>query len=71
MPQERPKKIAKEETKKKKKKDLQGSGVPIVAQELMNPSSSHEDTGLIPGLSLSGLRIQRCCELWRRLQMRL
>jgi len=62
MPQERPKEIAKEETKKKKK-DLQGSGVPIVAQELMNPSSSHEDTGLIPGLSLSGLRIQRCREL--------
>ena len=26
-------------------------GVPIVAQGLMNPTSIHEDAGLIPGLS--------------------
>ena len=25
-------------------------GVPIVAQRLMNPTSIHEDVGLIPGL---------------------
>ena len=37
---------------------------------VMNPTSIHEDVGLIPG-SASGLRIQRCCELWCRLQTRL
>ena len=26
-------------------------GVPVVAQQLMNPTSIHEDAGLIPGLS--------------------
>ena len=26
-------------------------GVPVVAQHLMNPTSIHEDTGLIPGLA--------------------
>ena len=26
-------------------------GVPIVAQRLMNPTSIHEDAGLIPGLT--------------------
>ena len=26
-------------------------GVPIVAQQLMNPTSIHEDTNLIPGLA--------------------
>ena len=26
------------------------NGVPIVAQQLMNPTSIHEDTGLILGL---------------------
>ena len=39
-------------------------GVLIVAQRLTNPTSLHEDTGLIPGL-----RIQSCCELWCRSQM--
>ena len=33
--------------KKKKKK----SGVPVMAQRLTNPTSIHEDVGLIPGLA--------------------
>ena len=32
----------------KKNKNL---GVPVVAQWLMNPTSTHEDVGLIPGLA--------------------
>ena len=32
----------------------------------MNPTSIHEDTGLV-----SGLRIRGCCELWCRLQTEL
>ena len=35
---------------------------------VMNPSSIHEGAGLSPGLSLSGLRIPSCCELWCRSQ---
>ena len=27
------------------------SGVPVVAQQLSNPTSIHEDVGLIPGLA--------------------
>ena len=38
----------------------------------MNPTRNHEVAGSIPGLaSLSGLRIQRCDELWCSSQMRL
>ena len=45
-------------------------GVPIVAQQVMNPTSIHEDTDSIPGLTqLSGLKIWHCCELWCRSQM--
>ena len=28
-----------------------GAGVPTVAQQVMNPTSIHEDVGLIPGLA--------------------
>ena len=42
-------------------------GVPIMAQWLANPTSIHEDTGLIPGLD-QWIRIWHCCELWCRLQ---
>ena len=44
--------------------------VPVVAQQVKNPTSIHEDAGLILG-SLSGLRIRRCRELWCRSQMQL
>ena len=39
--------------------------VPVVAHRITNPTSIHEDAGLILAL-LSGLRIQHCCELWHR-----
>ena len=42
------------------------SGVPILAQGIKNPTNIHEDAGSIPGLS--GLKIQRCRELWWRSQ---
>ena len=45
-------------------------GVPVLAQWLMNLTRNHEIA--VPSLALlSGLRIQRCCELWFRLQMQL
>ena len=44
-----------------------GLGVPLVAQWVKNPTSIHEDTGLMPG----GLRIWCCRELWHRSQMQL
>ena len=43
-------------------------GSSLCGSEVMNTSGIDEDTGLIPGLPLSVLRIQRCCELWCRLQ---
>ena len=41
-----------------------------MAQHVTNPTSIHEDVGSIPGplALLSGLRTQRCCELWCGLQ---
>jgi len=47
MPRERPKEIAKKKTKKKNR----SSGVPVVAQRLMNPTRNHEVVGSIPGLA--------------------
>ena len=49
---------------------ITGKEAPIVALQVKNPTSIHEDAGLTPA-SLSGLRIRRCCELWCRLQARL
>ena len=37
--------------KKKKSEKNQGSGVPIVAQWLTNPTRNHEIAGSIPGLA--------------------
>ena len=42
-------------------------GVLVVAQWLTNPTRNHEVVGSVLPL-LSGLRIQRCRELWCRLQ---
>ena len=46
-------------------------GVPIMAQQVTNRTGIHEDAGFIPGLKLSGLRIQHGHELRCRLQMQL
>ena len=43
-------------------------GVPVVARWVTNLTRNHEVSSLIPGLA-QWLRIQRCCELWCRLQM--
>ena len=40
----------KKKKKDKKKNNPQKPGVPVVAQQLMNPTTIHEDEGLIPGL---------------------
>ena len=31
--------------------EYRNSGIPIVAQQVKNPTSIHEDVGLIPGLT--------------------
>ena len=43
-------------------------GLPFVAQWVMNPTSIHKDTGLIPDLA-QWVRDLGFCELWCRLQM--
>ena len=41
--------------KKAKQKKIEVlTGIPIVAQRLTNPTSTHEDSGLIPGLTRQG-----------------
>ena len=48
------------EKKRKLKENKRMLGVPIVAQGLTNPTSTHEDMGSIPGLAqcMKGL----CCQ---------
>ena len=41
----------KKKKKKRKKENFLPTGVSVVAQQLTNPTSIHEDTGLIPALA--------------------
>ena len=49
-------------------KSSDSHGVPVMGQWLMNLTSSIMRTQVRFLALLSGLRIQRCCELWCRLQ---
>ena len=60
----------KELIKQKQTHRFQNQGVPVVAQQVKNLTSIHEDVGSVLAL-LSGLRIQRCRELQQRSQMQL
>ena len=57
------------ETKKLFKKNPK-TGVPILAQQLTNTTSIHEDIDLIRDLA-QWIKIWHCRELWCKLQMRL
>ena len=46
------------------------NGVPIVAQQVMNPTNIHEDVGSIPGLT-QWIKDRVSGELWYRSRMRL
>jgi len=46
-----PKNGKKTKQKKTKKREKASQGVPLVAQQLTNPTRIHEDVGLIPGLA--------------------
>ena len=45
-------------------------GVLVVAQQVKNPTSDHEDEGSIPGLA-QWVEDPVCCEVWCRSQIQL
>ena len=56
-----------------KRSKVEHIGVSLMLLQNLRPTSTHEDTGSIPGLlsvkdPCPGLRIRHCCELWYRSQ---